>query len=97
MDDKFLRSAFHALDAKEPPSFEAVASQGGARRLRKARAGLVVLAFIAVAVAAPLLRPAQSPEMAIALVQPPTTDWLLQTPDPEWIADLDRQSEPEGE
>lgn len=93
MDNQALRRAL--ASAQAPPPFDAVAAKPSVRRLRKMRAGLAAFALV-VAAAAPFLL--QQPERGVdfALAAPPTTDWLLETPDPEWIANLKRESEKES-
>lgn len=92
MDEHALKRAL--AHAHEPPPFEAIASTRGARRLRRVRAGLAVLALTAAA-AAPFMMGEQERSAEFALAAPPTTDWLLETPDPDWIANLNHQSEEE--
>jgi|CXWL01.1.fsa_nt_gi hypothetical protein len=93
MDDHALRRAF--ASAQAPPPFDAVAAKPSVRRLRKVRASLAACALVVAAAAPFLLR---QPERGVdfALAAPPTTDWLLETPDPEWIANLERESKMES-
>lgn len=92
MDEQALRRALES--AREPPPFAAVAATPSLRRLRKLRVGVAALVVVAAAVAPFVWR---QPERGVdfALAVSPTTDWLLETPDPEWVANLDRESEKE--
>ena len=92
MDEHALKRAL--ARTHEPPAFDTIVSARGARRLRRVRAGLAALALTAAA-AAPFMMGAPERGAEIVLTSPPTTDWLLETPDPDWIADLDRHIEEE--
>jgi len=93
MDESAFARAVRAVqDTAAPPAFEAVAGSAARRRLRSGRATAAVVIAVAT-VAAPFIFPLQEREPEFALLEPPTTDWLLQTPDPAWIAHLEtRQS-----
>jgi len=89
MGDEIISNAVAMAQGGETPAFETVLAQRRPRRLRKLRAGLVVLAIVAAMAAPWVLRPAPDATQ-IALLSPPTTDWLLRTPDPQWVAELDQ-------
>jgi hypothetical protein len=96
MDDQTIRRAVldEGRDTAAPP-FDAVVGGRVKRRLRKVRAGAALLVIGILSATAPfVLRP---PERTtdIALLRPPTTDWLLRTPDPAWVEQLDHHSKEE--
>jgi hypothetical protein len=96
MNNDPIRRALLHLDFPEAPLFERVALGPSTRRLRKVRAGIAALVLIALA-CAPFLLSGPGRQTDFALATPPTTDWLLETPDPGWIASLDRRSQSETE
>jgi hypothetical protein len=93
MNEEIFKCAIHEASAGAPPPFEEVVSQRRHRRLRKVRVGLAALVLIAL-IAAPFVAPPPH-ETEIALLTPPTTDWLLETPDPQWVEQLDRHANEE--
>jgi hypothetical protein len=94
MNDDIIKRAARASASEAPPTFESVLASRPTRRVRALRVGLAAILIIA-AVAAPFaLHPAQ-PEAEFALLTPPTTDWLLETPDPQWVAQLDQDTREE--
>ena len=95
MDDQAIKRAIRSLRDTAPPSFDVIAGGRVGRRIRKLRVAAVLLIIILGAAAPFVLRPPEH-EPEIALLEPPTTDWLLQTPDPQWVAQLDhdRNEEP---
>lgn len=90
MNDDIIKRAARAADA-DPPPFETVLAAKPHRRVRRLRAGLAVMLILAVAAAPFVLRQAPD-ESQVALLTPPTTDWLLETPDPQWVANLDQNT-----
>ena len=90
MNDDIVKRAAHASKTDAPP-FETILAARSPRRVRKLRAGLALIFILAVAAAPFALR--QTPDDAqVAMLTPPTTDWLLETPDPQWVAQLDRNT-----
>jgi hypothetical protein len=96
MDDQTIRRAVldECRDSPAPP-FDAIAAGRVKRRVRKLRAGAAFLVIVILsATASFVLRPPER-NTDIALLQPPTTDWLLRTPDPAWVEQLGRHSNEE--
>ena len=94
MNDDIIKRAAVAAASGAPPPFETVLASRQPRRVRALRAGLTAILIIAAAAAPFVLRPAP-PEREFALLTPPTTDWLLETPDPQWVAQLDQNTSEE--
>ena len=88
MNDNIIKRVARVPDS-DAPSFETVLASPPYRRMRKLRAGLVAV-LIVTAVAAPFVLREPPDDAQMALLTPPTTDWLLETPDPHWLAQLDR-------
>ncbi len=87
MSEARLRERLNRLRAAETPgpSFESVMTPvTRRRRLRVRRATLAMGGLVAFAVLALLARPDHPPGLATS-VAPPTTDWLLQTPQADWM------------
>jgi len=94
MNEDIIKRAARASVSEAPPTFESVLASRRTRRVRALRAGLAGIVIIAAASAPFVLRPAPS-ETEFALLTPPTTDWLLETPDPRWVAELDQDANEE--
>ena len=92
MSEENLRRALRGLNDDSPPGFEQVTATRSQRRVRRLGVGAAILVIAAAGAAPFVLRP-PSPEPEISLPAPPTTDWLLQTPNPAWVADLDHAEE----
>ena len=88
MDEEIVKRAARTA-AEAPPAFRSVVSARQPRRMRKLRVGLVAL-VLATAAAAPFVLQPTHNQSEFALLTPPTTDWLLETPDPQWVAQLDQ-------
>jgi hypothetical protein len=88
MDDETLKRVLADLNDQRAPEFDQILAGRTRRRPRRLpiAAGLLLVAGVA---AAPLIFQPPTPEPEISLPAPPTTDWLLQTPDPAWVAHLD--------
>jgi hypothetical protein len=94
MDEQAIERAVRELRDSAPPSFDFVTGGPVGRRVRKLRLGAALLLIILGASAPFVLRPPDR-EREIVLLAPPTTDWLLQTPDPAWVAQLDHDNNEE--
>jgi hypothetical protein len=94
MDDETLKQALADLSDKRSPGFDRVVASCTRRRARRLSIAAALL-VVAGAAAAPLVLRAPTPEPEISLPAPPTTDWLLHTPDPGWIAQLDLHADEE--
>ena len=90
MNDDIIKRAARASVSEAPSTFESVLASRQPRRVRALRVGLAAI-LITAAAASFALRPAP-PETEFALLTPPTTDWLLETPDPQWVAQLDQNT-----
>jgi hypothetical protein len=91
MNDDIIKRAARASVSEASPTFESVLASRQRRRVRTLRAGLVAVLIIAATAAPFVLRPSH-PETEFALLTPPTTDWLLETPDPQWVAQLNQNT-----
>ncbi len=94
MSDDIIKNAVQGASGGDTPPFETVLAMRRPRRIRKLRAALIAVLVVGVVAAPFLLRPAPD-ETQIALLTPPTTDWLLETPDPQWVAQLDQNASEE--
>jgi len=96
MSEAQLRDRLKRLGAAEAPapSFESVMAP--ARRRSRPRLGRVALAAAALAGAVVLglhARSDRAPKLA-ALTPPPTTDWLLKTPQADWLTHVQKAEKP---
>jgi len=89
MSDDIIKNAARGALSGEAPPFEAVLAQHQPRRMRKLRVGIAAVLLVA-AVGAPFVLRSAPDAPQLALLTPPTTDWLLETPDPQWVAQLDQ-------
>ena len=94
MSEEILKRAIRDASAAAAPPFEEVMSQRPSRGIRKLPVGLAALILIAL-VAAPFVLQPPHDDTEIALLTPPTTDWLLETPDPQWVEQLDHYASEE--
>jgi hypothetical protein len=98
MSDEELRSWMRASALDDAaPLYAAVATAAARRwRVRPVRVSVAAACLLALGIAAFETQPRQAPPQLAELVLPPTTDWLLETPPPDWLARASQQQD-EGE